>query len=129
VSSLQQAVTQWLTNAEGKAASTGITQADLQNLKQIVAQATPRQRLLYLHTRTPSITAPVIGMAQHDPYPGQTDTLHTRSEWPYATVHDAIVDGWQVIQFPNLMAPYDDREMDYVGYEFILQKFEEIVHE
>jgi hypothetical protein len=129
VSSLQQAVTQWLTSAEGKAASTGITQADLQSLKQIVTHATPRQRLLYLHARTPSVTAPVIGMAQHEPHKGQTDTLHTRSEWPYATVHDAIVDGWQVIQFPNLMAPYDDRELDYVGYEFILQKVEEIVHE
>lgn len=129
MSSLQQAVSQWLTQVEGKAASTGITQEDLQGLKQVVTQATPRQRLLYLQTRTPSVTAPVIGMAQHEPHKGQTDTLRTRSEWPYETVHDAIVDGWQVIHFPNLMAPYDDRELSYVGYEFILQKVEEIIHD
>ena len=129
MASLQQAVSHWLAQAEAKAASAGITQEDLQALKQVVAQAGPRQRLLYLQTRTPSVTAPVIGMAQHEPYKGQTDRLHTRSEWPYETVHDAIVDGWQLIHFPNLMAPYDDRELSYVGYEFVLQKLEEIIHE
>jgi hypothetical protein len=129
VLSLQQAVNQWLTEAEGKSASSGISLEDLQNLKRIAAKAAPRQRLLYLQARTPSITAPVIGMAQHEPYKGQADTLRTRPDWPYETVHDAIIDGWQVIQFPDLMAPYDDRELSYVGYEFILQKLEEVIHE
>lgn len=128
MASLQQAVTQWLRNAEGKVTSSSVTQEDLQGLKQIVQQSTQRQRLLYLHTRAPSITAAVIGMAQHEPVAGGCDTLQTRTEWPYATVHEAIVDGWQVIHFPNLMAPYDDRELSYVGYEFILQKIEETVH-
>lgn len=128
MASLQQAVTHWLRNAEGKVTSSSVTQEDLQGLKQIVQQSTQRQRLLYLHTRAPSITAAVIGMAQHEPVAGGCDTLQTRTEWPYATVHEAIVDGWQVIHFPNLMAPYDDRELSYVGYEFILQKLEEMVH-
>ena len=128
MASLQQAVTHWLHNAEGKVTSSGVTQEDLQGLKQLVQQSTQRQRLLYLHTRAPSITAAVIGMAQHEPVTGGCDTLQTRTEWPYATVHEAIVDGWQVIHFPNLMAPYDDRELSYVGYEFILQKIEETVH-
>ncbi|MEZ4730646.1 MAG: hypothetical protein R3E79_26265 [Caldilineaceae bacterium] len=43
--SLQQAVTQWLQEAEGKA----VTPEELQGLRQIVQRATPRQRLLYLH--------------------------------------------------------------------------------
>lgn len=128
MASLQQAVTHWLRNAEGKVTSSGVTQEDLQGLKQLVQQSTQRQRLLYLHTRAPSITAAVIGMAQHEPVADGFDTLQTRTEWPYATVHEAIVDGWQVIHFPNLMAPYDDRELSYVGYEFILQKIEETVH-
>ncbi|MCE7983907.1 MAG: hypothetical protein DYG89_22260 [Caldilinea sp. CFX5] len=128
VTSLQQAVSQWLAAAEGKTASSGVTQADLQGLQQIVQQARPRQRLLYLHTRAPSITAAIIGMAQHEPVRGGCDTLRTRTDWPYETVHDAIVDGWQVIHFPNLMAPYDDRELSYVGYEFVLQKLEEVVN-
>lgn len=127
MSSLQQAVSQWLQVVEGKAAGASIA-ADLQQLRAVLQRATPRQRLLYLHTRAPSITATVIGMAQHEPVRDGCDTLHTRTEWPYATVHEAIVDGWQVIHFPNLMAPYDDRELSYVGYEFVLQKLEEVVH-
>lgn len=128
VPSLQQVVTQWLSTAQGKLTASGVTQEDLQDLQQLVQQSAPRQRLLYLHTRAPSITAAVIGMAQHEPVANGCDTLQTRTEWPYATVHEAIVDGWQVIHFPNLMAPYDDRELSYVGYEFILQKLEETVH-
>ena len=45
-------------------------------------------------------------------------------EWPYASVHDAILDGWQVVQFPYQQAVYDDREIDVIGYEFILQQME-----
>ena len=84
-----------------------------------------RQRLLYLHAKTPSVTAPVIGMAQHEPVPGGQDTIRTRTDWPYSTVHDAVVDGWQIVQFPVLTAPFDDKELDYVGFEFILQKMRE----
>jgi hypothetical protein len=126
---LHHAVTNWLKEVEGNIANGGVTRADLQRLQQIVQAATLRQRLLYLHTRTPSILAPVIGMAQHEPVAGQADVLRTRDKWPYETVHEAIVDGWQVIHFPNQMAPYDDRELSYVGYEFILQKLEEIVND
>ena len=126
---LQHAVINWLREVEGNMANSGVTGADLQRLQKIVQAATPRQRLLYLHTRTPSILAPVIGMAQHEPVAGQADVLRTRDEWHYETVHEALIDGWQVIHFPNLMAPYDDRELSYVGYEFILQKLEEIAND
>jgi hypothetical protein len=84
-----------------------------------------RQRLLYLHAATPSIRSQVIGMALHEPVRGSTTQITTEGqEWPYATVHDAVLDGWQVIQFPEQRAPYDDREIDILGYEFILQKLE-----
>lgn len=128
MSSLQQAVTQWLQTVESQAAGASLS-ADLQQLRDILGKTAPRQRLLYLHTRAPSITAAVIGMAQHEPVRDGCDTLRNRTDWPYGTVHEAIVDGWQVIHFPNLMAPYDDRELSYVGYEFILQKLEEVVND
>ena len=125
----QHALAAWLAGAETKLANGGVKASDLQLLHQLLQTATPRQRLLYLHTKAPSIMAPVIGMAQHEPVAGQKDTLRTLKHWPYETVHDAIVDGWQVIQFPNLLAPFDDRELDYVGFEFILQKIEGIVND
>ena len=126
---LQQAIEGWLTHAEASSANGGVTQADLQQLRQLCQSAQPRQRLLYLHSKAPSIYAAVIGMAQHEPLTGSKDRLRTREDWPYQTVHDALVDGWQIIHFPNLLAPYDDREMDYVGFEFILQKMEVVSHE
>jgi hypothetical protein len=85
-----------------------------------------RQRLLYLHAATPSIRSAVIAMALHEPVPGSVTQIDSDpQEWPYGTVHDAILDGWQVIHFPNQRAPFDDREIDILGYEFILQKLEQ----
>lgn len=120
----QQTIANWLETASAKLSNGGVAAADLAQLRQLLHSATPRQRLLYLQTRAPSIDAAVIGMAQHEPVAGQKDTLRTRTDWPYATVHEAIVDGWQVIHFPQLRSPYDDRELDYIGFEFILQKME-----
>lgn len=125
----QHALEAWLASAETKLANGGVKASDLQPLRQLLQIAAPRQRLLYLHTKAPSVYAPVIGMAQHEPVAGQKDTLRTRTTWPYETVHEAIVDGWQVINFPNLLSPYDDRELDYVGFEFILQKMEVVVND
>lgn len=85
----------------------------------------PRQRLLYLHARTPSVFSPILGYTQIEPVRGyQVEISAEPFEWPYKTVHDALVDGWQVIQFPHLQAPFDDKDLDVVGYEFILQKIQ-----
>lgn len=126
MTSLKDAVQAWLDSAQTKLNTGGLTAADLDALREAINGAQPRQRLLYLHARGPSIYAPVIGMAEHVPVKGAKDTIRTRDAWPYETVHDAIVDGWQVIHFPQQMAPFDDRELDYVGFEFILQKLDYI---
>lgn len=85
----------------------------------------PRQRLLYLHARTPSVFSEILGLTPVEPVPGyKVEISGGDFDWPYNTVHDAMVDGWQVVQFPHLQAPFDDRELDVVGYEFILQKME-----
>ena len=85
----------------------------------------PRQRLLYLHARTPSVFSDLIGYTPIEPVAGyRVEIVAEEQEWPYTTVHDAIIDGWQIVQFPHLQAPFDDSELDVVGYEFILQKLE-----
>lgn len=85
----------------------------------------PRQRLLYLHARTPNVFSDILALTLIEPTPGFRPEITAEvPEWPYKTVHEAIVDGWQVVQFPHLQAPFDDREIDVVGYEFILQKME-----
>jgi hypothetical protein len=84
-----------------------------------------RQRLLYLHAAQPSIRAPLLGSALHEPIRGSVTEIDPLAEpQPFTTVHDAILDGWRVIHFPNQRAPFDDREIDVLGYEFILEKLE-----
>ncbi len=86
-----------------------------------------RQRLLYLHARTPSVFSEILGYTPVEPVRGYAAEITADvPEWPYDTVHDALVDGWQIVQFPHLQAPIDDRDLDVVGYEFILQKLEEV---
>jgi hypothetical protein len=122
---LREKVTAWVARARRNG---GATDTDLEELLRLVDERRPavRQHLLYLHATTPSIRSSVIGMALHRAEPGSVTQLTPGDhEWPYATVHDAILDGWQVIQFPEQRTPFDDREIDILGYEFILQKLEE----
>ena len=123
---LRDTLESWLETAQSKLSNGGVTAADIDALRQALSNAQPRQRLLYLPVRGPSVTAPIIGMAEHEPTAGAKDTICTRTNWPYNTVKEAMIDGWQVIHSPQQMAPFDDRELDYAGYEFILQKIEEI---
>ncbi|MDE2728724.1 MAG: hypothetical protein OXI19_11925 [Gemmatimonadota bacterium] len=86
-----------------------------------------RQRLLYLHARTPSVFSEILGCTPIEPVKDyRAEITADVPDWPYNTVHDALVDGWQIVQFPHLQAPIDDRDLDVVGYEFILQKLEEV---
>ena len=85
----------------------------------------PRQRLLYLHARTPSVYSGVLGMTQIEPVADHSVEISADElQFSYETVHEALVDGWQIVQFPHHQAPYDDGDLDMVGYEFILQKIE-----
>lgn len=84
-----------------------------------------RQRLLYLHASHPSIRSRVIAAALHEPVPDSVTQIDPLApEIPYNSVFEAILDGWRVIHFPDQRAPFDDREIDIVGYEFILEKME-----
>jgi hypothetical protein len=81
------------------------------------------QRLLYLHSSSPNIRSGLIGHALHEPVQGSTTQIDPLApELPYNCVHDAILDGWRVIHFPQQLAPFEDREIDIMGYEFILEK-------
>ena len=118
--SLLAAVNAWIEHARGRVRIGALTEGDL-DLRAATARALAprvRQRLLYLHAREPSVTAEVIAWAEH-PF---VDLGASAPERPYSTVLAAIEDGWQAIHFPQQLAPFDDRETDLVGYEFILQK-------
>ncbi|MCJ8330770.1 MAG: hypothetical protein HRT89_04865 [Lentisphaeria bacterium] len=84
-----------------------------------------KQRLLYLHSQTANVFSKILGFTLIEPVPGQEpEIIAEKLDWPYSTVHDAVCDGWHIVQFPNFQAPFDDEEIDMLGYEFILQKLE-----
>ncbi len=120
-------VEQWVDAARFKITEGGIVDEDLDGLLSTVqgSTASRRQRLLYLHADTPNIKSALVSMYLHEPVPGDNTQLSTTPEWPYNTVHDAMIDGWRVIHFPQQMAPFDDREIAVLGYEFILEKWED----
>ena len=127
---LAQQVEAWVDKVRAKIKGGGIIESDLDELLQSAwaSSKTTRQRLLYLYAHLPSIrSGRVISMALHEPVAGSiTEITTTPQEWPYETVHAAIVDGWRVIHFPDQRAPFDDHEIDILGFEFILQKLEAI---
>ena len=122
-----EAIEGWIDEARAKLSNGGIQGGDLDQLRQIIStnRKDTRQRLLYLHAVTPNIRSQVIGLALHEPVEGSvTEIVTEEQEWLYNTVHDAVLDGWQVIHFPDQRTEFDDREIDILGYEFILQKLE-----
>ena len=88
-------------------------------------QAQPKQRLMYIHAQTPNILSPILGLTIYEPVPGFSAELEVDPPAsPYESVHDAVCDGWQIVQFPLHQADYDDDDLDTIGYEFVLQKME-----
>ena len=81
----------------------------------------PTQRILYLQARTTAVDGEVIGMAEV--VNGEIlDPPDNPEDWPYATVSDAIRDGWRVVKFPELALLLDEDKTYGLGCEFILEK-------
>lgn len=126
-------LTRWLAAARCKLENGGLHAADLDELLTISQkpetqkpQPQLRQRLLYLHANGMSTHALVIAARFCEPIRNLPHAeLSTQPQMPYNTVHEAILDGWRVVQFPRQNAASPDREVTFFGYEFILEKLEE----
>jgi hypothetical protein len=123
----KEEISDWVERAKEKCASGSLKAEDFDEVLELVRNSNgrARQRLLYIHTSNPSIRSNLIGHALHEPVEGSTTYIDPLTpEFPYNSVHDAILDGWRVIHFPQQLAPFEDREIDIMGYEFILEKIE-----
>lgn len=125
---IQDPVTTWIAEARSKLTEGKLSTGDLDRLLAVLQRQSPgqlRQRILYLHAGTPSIYSTVISASEHSPVAGSiTEIDPLAPESPFSSVHDAMVAGWRVIHFPQQLAPFEDREIDLMGYEFILEKLE-----
>lgn len=87
-----------------------------------------RQQVLALYLSTSALDSAVLGWTLYDGTGREPHTTGDGAEAPYATGLDALMDGWRVIQFPQLIPPYPGEEYStsFMKYEFIFEKLEEI---
>lgn len=127
---LQHAIEAWLVEAEAKLDDDTLLSTDFNKLRQLVQTSAPRLNVCFICTpkRLDGLRA-VIGMAQHEPVAVRKTPCAPAPIGPMKQCMMRWWTVWQVIHFPNLLAPYDDRELDYVGFEFILQKMEVMIND
>lgn len=82
-----------------------------------------RQDLLYLHSRSTSLSTELLGMSLFED--GEEVVLNSDpEEWPYQSVLGAINQGWRVISFPDLsLLTMSDDEFHGLGFLFILERW------
>ena len=81
-----------------------------------------KQRLLYISSETTHLQSQALSIAFYEPVSGFIAEIDPTIEiFQYQSVHDALVDGWRVVHFPDQRG---SDAMDLIGYQFILEKLE-----
>ena len=90
--------------------------------------STLRQKVLVLYLANSALDSEVKGWSEYDGTGQSRPTTGDSDVPPYATGLDALLDGWRVIQFPQLIPPYPKLEYatSYQQNEFIFEKLESV---
>ena len=85
------------------------------------------QRLLYINCESTHPQSKAVSAAIYEPVKGSITQLDPTSDGiPYDSVHAAIIDGWRVIQAPDIMAGIGSEESgDVIGFQFVLEKIQD----
>ena len=114
-------VQQWIESSRTKLQSNTFTASDLDQLEQLTTDR--RQKILYLSSQSTNMRSPIAAWVLYDPTQPHAPQLPSQDP-PYNTVLDAVADSWRVVQFPIAkLYEYREVENDYIGYEFILEKW------
>jgi hypothetical protein len=85
-----------------------------------------KQRLLYLSAQSTDPRSPAISQALHEPVSGTIVEIDpTSTGIDYESVHDAVIDGWRIVHFPDQRGTLADSGVDVLGFQFILEKMEQ----
>ena len=86
-----------------------------------------RQKVLVLYLANSALDSRVKGWSIYDGTGQENHTTGDSATPPYETGLEALLDGWRVIQFPQLIPPYPDMEYatSYQQNEFIFEKLED----
>lgn len=85
------------------------------------------QRLLYINSESTNPQSPALSVAIYEPVAGSLTELDPTSDGIlYASVQAALIDGWRVIQAPDVWAGIgSDGAGEVIGFQFILEKIED----
>jgi len=97
-----------------------LTEVDLKGV--VNALNSEKQLILYLYSKSTNLRSPLGAWALYDPTAPDEPILPSQ-EPPYASVLDAVRDGWRIVQFPRPeLYSFSDVENAYLNFEFILEK-------
>ena len=118
------AVRDWLDACLEKLRTGVLTEADLrQGAGVLEAEHAPRQRLLYLYSKSTNPRSSLSAWTLYDPAASDEPVLPSQ-DIPYASVLDAVRDGWRIVQFPRPeVYRFSDLDNAYLGFEFILERY------
>jgi len=87
-----------------------------------------RQKVLILYLSTSALDSAVKGWTIYDGTGREHHTTGDSRQPPYATGMDALLDGWRVIQFPQLIPPFPGMEYttSFKKNEYMFGKLESI---
>ena len=118
---MKSAIEQWLDNCIEKLNAGELTETDLRSIT--TALNSKKQLLLYLYSKSTNLRSPLGGWALYDATVPDEPILPSQDP-PYASVLDAVSDGWSIVQFPRPeLYNFTDVDNTYLTYEFILEKF------
>ena len=85
------------------------------------------QRLLYINSESTHPQSAALSAAIYEPVTGSVTQIDPTSDGlPYESVHAAIIDGWRLIQAPDVWAGIgSDEAGEVIGFQFILEKIED----
>ena len=87
-----------------------------------------RQRVMILYLANSALDSEVKGWTLYDGTGQTRPTTGDSDAPPYETGLAALLDGWRVIQFPQLNPPYPNMEYttSFQMFEFIFEQLQEI---
>lgn len=93
-----------------------------------VTRATLRQQLLFLYLTHPNPSAPTIAWSLFDGTGAAQRMSGDADRPPYASVLEAMTDGWRVMQVAQQQPAYPGMEnrTAYLPFEFILERLVEM---
>lgn len=117
---MKSVIKEWLDDCTKKLNAGELTEEDLSAVQ--AALNSEKQLILYLYSKSTNLRSPLGAWALYDPTAPDEPALPSQDP-PYASVLDAVRDGWRIVQFPRPeLYNFSDVKNAYLSFEFILEK-------